>query len=100
TTGTRARECEQQSGRKAVVLATAMIALAMAAPAAAQPVPDHLECYKIKDPQPKAMYTADVGVGSQLAQYGCLIKVPAVMACVPATQTNVQPTPPSTGGIG
>jgi hypothetical protein len=61
-------------------------------------VPDHLACYKVKDSQAKATYTADV---SGLAvQAGCTIKVPAAMACAPASKTNVTPTPPGGGGVG
>jgi hypothetical protein len=30
-------------------------------PATAQPVADHLRCYKVKDPQAKATYTATTG---------------------------------------
>ena len=79
-------------------LGAAIGGLALALPAAAQPVADHLQCYKVKDPQPKAVYTADVG--GLVLHNGCVIKVPAAMACVPATATNVQPTPPGTGGTG
>lgn len=78
---------------------TIALTLALATSRSAQAAPtDHLTCYKIKDPQAKALYTADVG---GLVQHsGCLIKVPAVMACVAASQTNIQPAPPATGGIG
>ena len=66
--------------------------------ASAQTVPDHLKCYKVKDPQAKTTYTADLG--GLVAEPGCKIKVPAIMACVPAIKTNVNPTPPGTGGSG
>jgi hypothetical protein len=66
--------------------------------AGAQPVPDHLKCYKVKDPAPRASYTADLG--GLVAEPGCTIRVPATMACVPATKTNVNPTPPGGGGSG
>src|SRR6185503_16046511 len=59
---------------------------------------DHLECYKVRDPQARATYTADLD-GLSL-EPGCLIKVPAKLACVPATKTNVTPTPPEAGGTG
>src|SRR5207253_3204227 len=72
--------------------------MTLALPAGAQPVGDHLQCYKVKDPQAKTTYTADVG--GLVAEPGCLIKLPAVMACVPATKTNVVPTPPGGGGTG
>jgi len=66
--------------------------------AAAQLTPDHLKCYKVKDPQAKTTYTADLG--GLVAEPGCTIKVPAITACVPATKTNVSPTPPGGGGSG
>jgi hypothetical protein len=77
--------------------ATITVALALAGTTYAQ-VADHLKCYKVKDPQPKASYTADLG--GLIAEPGCLIKVPATMACVPATKTNVQPPPPGGGATG
>ncbi len=72
--------------------------LVFAAPVGAQPVADHLKCYKVKDPQAPATYTADLG--GLVADAGCRIKVPALMACVPATKANVTPTPPGGGGTG
>jgi hypothetical protein len=61
-------------------------------------VPDHLACYKINDSQAKATYTADVS--GLVVQAGCTIKVPAAIACVPASKTNVTPTPPGGRGFG
>ena len=79
------------------LLATLIVALALAGPAGAQPL-DHLKCYKGKDAQTKASYTADLG--GLVAEPGCMIKVPAAMACVPATKTNVNPPPPGGGATG
>ncbi len=76
----------------------AAVSLTWAASAAAQATPDHLKCYKVRDPAPKASYTADLG--GLVAEPGCKITVPAVMACVPATKTNITPTPPGGGGTG
>jgi hypothetical protein len=59
---------------------------------------DHLKCYKVRDPQPRTSYTADLG--GLTVEPGCTIKVPATMACVPASETNVQPPPPGVGGTG
>src|SRR5690348_16185347 len=70
----------------------AAVCLAWVAPGAAQPVPDHLKCYKVKDTQPKATYTADLG--GLVAEPGCLIKVPGNLLCVEATKTGITPTPP------
>ena len=74
------------------------VCLTWAAPPALGQVPDHLKCYKIKDSLPKTTYTADLG--GLVAEPGCTIKVPATMACVPATKTNVVPAPPGGGGTG
>src|SRR5262245_17855229 len=77
---------------------TAIALLLLPTWAAAQPVSDHLKCYKVRDPAPKQPYTADLG--GLVPEPGCTIKVPAVVACVPATKTNVQPSPPGNGGSG
>ena len=62
-------------------------------------VPDHLKCYKVKDSLTKVTYTADLD--GLVAEPGCSIKVPAAMACVPATKTIVGPPfPPGGGGTG
>src|SRR5262249_59754357 len=66
--------------------------------AGAHPVPDHLKCYKVKDPAPLPFYTADLD--GLVAEPGCTIRVPATLACVPSTKTNVKPTPPGGGGSG
>ena len=75
-----------------------IVTLAYAAAATAQPVADHLKCFKVKDSQPKTLYTADLS--GHVAESGCTIKYPAAMACVPSTKTNVQPTPAGGGGTG
>ena len=75
------------------MLATLIAALALAAPVGAQPVADHLACYKIKDPQAKATYTDNVA-GLVVAN-GCMIRVPAATVCVPASKTNVTPPWPA-----
>jgi hypothetical protein len=66
----------------------------LAARAAAQ-VPDHLECYKIKDSAPRTPYTADLA--GLAAEPGCQVKVPAKLLCVATTKSNVSPTPPEAG---
>lgn len=72
--------------------------LTFAASAGAQPVADHLKCFKVKESQPKTSYTADLS--GLVMETGCTIKFPAAMACVPTTKENVQPTPPGGGGTG
>jgi len=76
----------------------ALLALQLSVLAGAQPVADHLKCYKVRDPQAKAAYTADLG--GLVAEPGCTIKVPATMVCVPATKENVNPPPQGTGATG
>src|SRR5205085_5108711 len=78
------------------LLVAVLVVLVSVAGARAQT--DHLQCFKIKDSQAKTTYTADID-GLTL-QAGCIVKVPAAMACVPATKTNVNPTPPGGGGTG
>jgi hypothetical protein len=80
--------------------ALSLVALLFAASPARAQIADHLSCYKVRDPQAKATYTADVGGLVEPAEAGCTIKVPAVMACVPATKSNVSPTPQGGGGTG
>jgi len=75
-----------------------LLALQLSVLAGAQPVADHLKCYKVRDPQAKAAYTADLG--GLVAEPGCTIKVPATMVCVPATKENVNPPPQGTGATG
>jgi hypothetical protein len=78
------------------------LSIAWVAPGAAQSIPDHLACSKVKDPQAKAKYTADLG--GLITQPGCVMKVPASLLCVEATKTNVMPPPPGgtddTGAAG
>ena len=64
----------------------------------AQPIADHLKCYRVKDSQKKTKYTATLD--GLAAEPGCAIKVPAIMVCVPASKTNVQPPPPGGGATG
>jgi hypothetical protein len=79
----------------AVMLACAHL-LTGASPAGAQA--NHLKCYKIKDPAPKATYMANL---TGLApENGCLIKVPAKELCVASTKVGVSPTPPGGGPTG
>lgn len=81
-----------------IMTATLMVVAVIVAegtPVRAQPIADHLKCYKVKDSQPKAVYSADLG--GLVSEPGCQIKVPGTLLCVGATKTNVTPTPP--GGV-
>ena len=84
--------------RRTCVWLLTPFAIALIAPAHAQGGPDHLTCFKVKDPQVKATYTADLD--SFAALPGCTIKVPAVMACTPTIKSNVTPPPTGDGGTG
>src|SRR5689334_13449772 len=91
-------EFRHRGGQKMKTMLAALVAaLALADAASAQPVADHLECYKVKDSLTKKKYTADL---DGLVPQTCTVKVPAVMACVPTDKTNVMPTPPGGGGTG
>src|SRR4029453_2762444 len=61
-------------------------------------VPDHLQCYTVKDPQAKVRYTAEVD--GLVAEPGCLIRTPAKLLCVPAIKGTIIPAPPGGGGTG
>jgi hypothetical protein len=73
-------------------LAALVAPFLLAVAAQAQPVADHLNCYKVKDSQAKTTYTADLG--GLIAEPGCIIKVPGSLFCTQATKTNIAPTPP------
>jgi hypothetical protein len=45
---------------RAATTALLVAFVAFASSALAQPVPDHLECFQIKDPQQKTAYVADL----------------------------------------
>jgi len=88
--------------RISLALAAVIVAAALA-PALARAqvgIPfDHLKCYKIKDPQPPAKYTADLTPLQHPpfnVEPGCVISVPAKLLCIPVEKTNVQPNPPGT----
>jgi hypothetical protein len=83
--------------RRIVVLA-ALLVLSSAAPARAQATADHLKCFKVKDPNAKTKYMADLS--GVLAQSGCEFKSAAAMACVPSAAENVSPVPPGVGASG
>jgi hypothetical protein len=77
--------------------ATLAITLVFVTEAFAQ-VPDHLKCFKVKDPLPKTTYAANLS--GLVTQPGCVIRTPARLACVAAAKTNITPTPPGGGGTG
>jgi hypothetical protein len=78
--------------------AALIASLVLATSGGAQPIADHLKCYKVKDSRPKASYTADLQGLSP--ESGCTIKLPGKLLCVETTKTNVQPTPPGLGPGG
>src|SRR5437667_1295835 len=71
------------------------VCLTWAASAAAQPVADHLKCFKVKDALNLAG-TVDLDTPQFGADPGCTISK-AKLFCVPATKTNVTVTDKSTG---
>jgi len=76
----------------------AALIMSLPATATAQPIFDHLKCYKIIDPpSPIPAYTADL-LPEQLPPFnlapGCLIKMPARLFCIDVEKSNVNPPPP------
>jgi hypothetical protein len=71
--------------------------LSNATPAAAQPAFDHLQCFAIRDRQPRAQYTAEL-LPEQAPPFsvapGCRIIVPARYACIDVEKRNVNPPAP------
>lgn len=59
-------------------------------------VPDHLQCFRIKDALAKAQYTATFTPddGTFPVAAGCVIKTPAKLLCVDAVKSAVTPVPP------
>src|SRR5947207_14955861 len=82
------------------LLAALIAVLAFVTRANAQPVADHLKCYKVNDPQAETKYTADLDVVSGteggISEAGHIIRVPAIMWCDPTVKATVNPTPPRT----
>lgn len=68
----------------------------------AHAVADHLQCFKIKDPEARAQYRADITPDdtSIAASPGCIVKVPATLLCVDVAKSNVSPLPPGAPDAG
>lgn len=85
------------------VLARALVLALAASPSiGAAQVPDHLQCFKIKDPSAKAQYFADLVPGDATVPVapGCKVKVPAKLLCVDVEKQNVTPAPPGAPPAG
>ncbi len=76
------------------VIVTAQMAPAMPFPGGQQQPPDHLVCYKMKDPlRLKTQLDLFAQIQPEFSQEGCTIVKP-IEFCVPATKLNVSPAPP------
>src|SRR5262245_43867626 len=74
-------------------LAMAGVSVACTATAGAQPVFDHLKCYRAKDAL-KVTATGELpALHSELSDPDCRIGK-AKLYCTPVAKTNVQPAPP------
>ena len=80
-----------------IVTGVMALVVASVSPVVAQ-IPDHLACYKVKDPLTKGTYQADVD--GLVPTPGCTIKVPGQLFCTQTTKTNVTPEPPGGGSAG
>jgi hypothetical protein len=71
------------------------VALALPTLGVAQPIPDHLACYKVKDRGPRGRSTLTVtnAGGAQ----SCSVKLPAQLGCLESVKSNVAPAPPGSG---
>jgi hypothetical protein len=76
-----------------IAAALRLLSTARLAGGAADPF-DHLVCHKISDPLPERSYSADLGSIQAGPETGCLIKVPAKLACFPSFKLGVDPPPP------
>ena len=63
------------------------VLLAVGRPPAVAQVPDHLECYTVKDSIAKTVYTADLA--GLVPASGCTIKLPAKQLCGQACNVTV-----------
>ena len=77
---------------KLFVAAAALAFFAGASSPASAQTPDHLRCYRIRDPITSVRYTANLQ-GIQPSP-GCTVRARAKMLCVQTTKTGVSPTPP------
>ena len=72
------------------VVATIVITVSLVSAAFAQS--DHLECFKVRDSERKARYTAKLQ--NLATPHGCVVKLPAKLMCVPTVSPQLSPTPP------
>ena len=74
----------------------AAMALVFSTTTTALAVPDHLQCFKIKDDIAKTTYTATITPDDPTfpAAAGCQIKLGAKLLCVDSTKSAVSPAPP------
>ena len=86
--------------KRRTAFAAALALILISTGASAQPVADHLQCFKIKDSETKAKYTATLTANDPafLAAPGCTVKVPAKYLCVDTVKSAVTPTPPGAPG--
>ena len=61
---------------------------------------DHFVCAKLRDSIPRAKYMARLGPSSQDDLVGCVIKLPAKLACQSTSKSAVTPPPPGGGPTG
>lgn len=73
-----------------------VVASVLGATTAFAQIPDHLQCFKIKDAATKAAYTADLTPTDPTfaPAPGCKLNVPAKYVCVDVVKSNVSPAPP------
>jgi hypothetical protein len=81
-------------------LVLAFLAGGVRAAGAQVPQRDHLVCAKVRDSVPRTSYSARLGPSAQDDLVGCVIKLPARLACQSTSKTAVTPPPPGGGPVG
>lgn len=83
--------------RLAALMPCAALLLGAPLPLLAAPLNfgDHLDCHKVKnDPAGRGKFSIDLTTNQFGLEEGCIVKMPAKIACMPSKKENVQPPPP------
>ena len=94
------REVCRRTAPHSILVALVIAVLAVLRPSGAHAIADHLTCYSIKDPQPRATYTGTLlsfpadDRGGGVFHPGCVIRMPAKVLCQATSKSLVDPTPP------
>ena len=88
------------AARPATLAAVLVAVVVLLPPTSAHAIADHLTCYAIKDPQPRATYSGTLlsfpadDTGGGVFHPGCQIRLPAKLLCQATSKSLVDPVPP------